>query len=321
MGFTEELGLQTKIDRTQLTNYLETLLKDISLEKFASLFINEFEAIIEYYKLSNGENTGNKITLLFNPHRLSTIIDGFKYSTYSALKENTNYINGIAREWLFGRTDFYNIFTKHINHTQLAFDFPPHAMRDYCKQFNLTKNSKILDPCAGWGSRMIGASVVCNNYTCFDPSTKTYNGLMKLYKWLKGFNNNFEANVYKLPFEDSKLEKESFDFALTSPPYYNTEKYSDEETNSLNRYNTFENWVNGFYIPMIKKTMRALKHKCTFVLNIGSRKYPLNQILMDNFSTIYKITKLHGKLSASNGLNKKGEGETFYAIKKDLTNV
>jgi tRNA G10 N-methylase Trm11 len=189
-------------------------------------------------------------------------------------------------------------------------------MRDYCYQFHLNKESKILDPCAGWGGRMIGASVVCNNYTCFDPSTKTYNGLIKLYKWLKGFNDNFNADINKLPFEDSKLEKESFDFALTSPPYYNTEKYSDEETNSLNRYKTFDEWTNGFYIPLIKKTMRALKHNCTFVLNIGSRKYPLNQILINNFSSIYEISKLHGKLSASNGLGKKGEGETFYAIKK-----
>ncbi len=316
-NFAEELGLQKKIDRTQLANYLEKILKDISLTDFAKLFINEFEATIDYYKLSNGGKSGQKITLLFNPHRLDTRSGGYKTTIFSALKENKNFIDGITRVLFLQKYNLYSSLALSPNHTQMAHDFPPHVMRDYCKQFTLTKNSKILDPCAGWGGRMIGASIVCNNYTCFDPATKTYNGLIKLYRWLNGFNNNFNASIYKLPFEDSKLKKESFDFALTSPPYYNTEKYSDEETNSLNRYKTFENWTNGFYIPLIKKTMRALKHNCTFILNIGSRKYPLNQILLDNFSSIYEITKLHGKLSSTNGLGKKGEGETFYAIKKD----
>jgi 16S rRNA G966 N2-methylase RsmD len=315
MGFEEEFGLQKKIDRTQLANYLETILKDISLEDFAKLFINEFQATIDYYKLSNNEKSGQKITLLFNPHRINTSSVGNKISLYGKLQDPLFYSN-LVRVLFLENYDLYQTCALGVGGTPIIADFPPHVMRDYCKQFHLNKESKILDPCAGWGGRMIGASVVCNNYTCFDPSTKTYNGLIKLYKWLKGFNDNFNADINKLPFEDSKLERESFDFALTSPPYYNTEKYSDEETNSLNRYKTFDEWTNGFYIPLIKKTMKALKQNCTFVLNIGSRKYPLNQILLDNFSSIYEISKLHGKLSASNGLGKKGEGETFYAIKK-----
>ena len=314
MGFEEEFGLQKKIDRTQLANYLETILKDISLEDFAKLFINEFQATIDYYKLSNDKKTGQLISLLFNYHRLDTKAQSNDKTIYSELKSKS-YMIGIARSYFLKDENIYHTFCWGINGIPLIAEFPPYIMRDYCKQYNLNKNSKILDPCAGWGGRMIGASVVCDNYTCFDPSTKTYNGLIKLYKWLKGFNNNFNANINKLPFEDSKLEKESFDFALTSPPYYNTEKYSDEETNSLNRYKTFDDWSNEFYIPLIKKTMRALKHNCTFVLNIGSRKYPLNQILLDNFSSIYEISKLGGALNR-NGLNKKGEGETFYAIKK-----
>lgn len=317
MSFTEELNLQKKVDRTQLAGYLETILKNISLDDFAKLFINEFEATIAYYKLSNNEKTGQKITLLFNPHRIDiSSIEG-KISLYQKL-QNPLFYNNLVRVLFLNKYDLYQSVGVGINGVPIIADFPPHVMRDYCKQFNLNKDSKILDPCAGWGGRMIGASVICNNYTCFDPSTQTYNGLVKLYKWLKGFNSNFEANIYKLPFEDAKLEKESYDFALTSPPYYNTENYSDEKTNSLNRYKTFEEWSNCFYIPMIKKTMRALKNNSSFVLNIGSRKYPLNKVLLDNFSSLYKITKLNGKLSASNGLGKSGEGETFYCITKKL---
>ena len=89
----------------------------------------------------------------------------------------------------------------------------------------------------------------------------------------------------------AKIKKESFDFAITSPPYYDTEHYSEENTNSLNRYKDFDEWCKCFYIPLIRKTMFGLKDGSVFILNIGSRKYPLNQVLLDTFSRRYKITK------------------------------
>jgi hypothetical protein len=314
-SFTDDLNLVSKPDRTQLSLYLKNILENMPLNDFVHLFTNEFQIIIDYYKLCNGEKTGQKITLLFNPHRMDTNSIENKISLYKKLKDPKFYSN-LVRVLFMEKYDLYQTCALGVGGSPIIADFPPHVMRDYCIQFRLNKESKILDPCAGWGGRMIGASIICNNYTCFDPATETYNGLCKLYNWLHKLNYAFTAKIYKMPFEDSKLEKESFDFALTSPPYYNTEEYSDEESNSLNRYKTFDEWSNKFYIPMIKKTMRALKPKCTFVLNIGSRKYPLNIVLLDTFSSIYSISKLKGKLSSTNGLGKTGEGETFYAITK-----
>ena len=163
---------------------------------------------------------------------------------------------------------------------------------------------------------MIGISVVTNYYECFEPSTKTFAGLMTLYSFVSSMNKDFQAKINILSFEDCELEPETFDFAITSPPYYNTEIYCDEETNSCNRYSDFDKWVDGFYLPLIEKTMTALKVGKVFILNIGSRVYPLNQILMDNFSGKYRITKEKNYLAGIAGLGKKGEGETFYVIKK-----
>jgi CO dehydrogenase/acetyl-CoA synthase epsilon subunit len=68
---------------------------------------------------------------------------------------------------------------------------------------------------------------------------------------------------------------------------------------------------------MIQRTLSAIKPGAAFVLNIGSRKYPLNQVLFDNFSKNHKITKMRNYLSNAVGaLGKKGEGETFYQIIK-----
>ena len=63
--------------------------------------------------------------------------------------------------------------------------------------------------------------------------------------------------------------------------------------------------------------MSALKPGKTFILNIGSRQYPLSDILKSNFSEMYEIKKLGNKLSGASGLGKTGEGETFYAITKE----
>jgi len=63
--------------------------------------------------------------------------------------------------------------------------------------------------------------------------------------------------------------------------------------------------------------MNAIKPGASFVLNIGSRKYPLNKLLFTNFENKYKIKKMKISMGGKAGaLGKKGEGETFYSITK-----
>jgi hypothetical protein len=58
-----------------------------------------------------------------------------------------------------------------------------------------------------------------------------------------------------------------------------------------------------FEIPLIEKTMNALKPNCTFVLNIGDRRYPLSKVLLENFGDKYQIIKLKDRL-INYGLNR-----------------
>ena len=58
---------------------------------------------------------------------------------------------------------------------------------------------------------MIGASVVSNSYTCFEPSTKTYAGLLRLLEFIQSFNSDFCADIHNVPFEDAEpVEGEMF---------------------------------------------------------------------------------------------------------------
>jgi len=319
--FGESKHIKKVISRECLSDNLYQLLNNLDLMNFIKCFTNEFKELIEYIKLQQGENTCQNLSLLFNPHRLSTKSKKSKKSVFEAIKDK-NFVSGLSRAILFdNRYDknkdyLFNSFRLGINGVQYINEFQPYIARNIYKKYHLDANSKILDPCAGWGGRMIGASVVSNYYECFEPSTKTFEGLNRLSNFIQLINSDFKTVINKIPFEDSNLVDNSFDFALTSPPYYDTEIYSDEVTNSLNRYNTFDKWTDCFYLPLINKTMVALKTRKTFVINIGSRNYPLSRILISNFKDKYEIKKLGNFLSGNGGLSKQGEGEMFYSIVK-----
>jgi len=321
-----------EIRKTQISRYeLEILLKKCLHKKterqLVELLTNDFYETIEYYYLTCGQNTCQKTSLLFNSHRLSTTTKTSKFSVVSALNDE-KYINGLARVMIHqAKKDIrLAIKTKDLLYQTLQYgtkgvqyvnEFAPYVARDIYKKFNVNKNSQILDPCAGWGGRMIGASAVSNNYECFEPATKTFNGLVKLSAFIKDIDSSFAPIINNLPFEDSILKKDYYDIALTSPPYYDTEHYSDENTNSLIRYDTFDKWNEMFYCPLIQKTMNSLKDGKTFVLNIGSRVYPLNKILINEFGKKYEIIKSDDNMIRNgNGFRTESEGETFYYIKK-----
>lgn len=325
--FGQEISDAPNIDREPLAAGLYAQMKDITLEEFVSYFTNGFEAIVDYANLCAGEKTGQRISLLFNPHRLDTGTKRFPISLYAALKDE-RFVRGLARVVLLNKKKgatkdlLYASVGMGVQGTSYVQEFPPHVARDLALEYNLTKSSHVLDPCAGWGGRMLGFSAVVNTYTCCEPSLRTAAGLRRLLTFIRSFRGEFNATIHDAPFEDVQLQNGLYDFAMTSPPYYDTEHYAPGEVaNSFNRYATFESWVTGFYAPLIHHTMAALKPGACFVINIGSRIYPLNDQLFKIAEGRYAVEKQKGRLSASNGLGKDGEGETFYEVRRPSDSV
>jgi hypothetical protein len=326
--FGNTIAGESKLDRDELARALFAYTKNMSLEDFVSCFVDEFNEIIEYANLCNGEKTCKRTSLLFNPHRLDCATRRSK-SIFSAMKDE-KLVRGLSRVLIWRKGTVKDLLHGAIqggfNGCQYVNEFPPHRARDLALQFNLNKSSKVLDPCAGWGGRMLGFSVVVDNYTAFEPSTRTHSGLLKLEKFIQRYNETFRADVECLPFEDgaNSLRENSFDFAMTSPPYFDTEHYAPgEASNSFRRYPTFDDWAVGFYVPLIDGTLRALKPGATFVLNIGSRNYPLEETARSICEGRYQIKKIKSGLSKGYGtkesFQKGTRGEVFLAITKPET--
>jgi len=321
--FGEMVLNRVNIDRELLARRLFKIFSKLTIEELVSMITNEFDETMAYLELLNGAKTCQKTSLLFNPHRLDTGTCSSKNSLFYAIKNEESFSSGLARAVIFkhGKVNelLYQVLQLGINGIQYVNEFPPHVAKKICIEYGINSSSKILDPCAGWGGRLIGISTMCNNYTGFEPCTKTHSGLLKIVDFIKNFRTPFNGNIINAPFEDCMdlIDGGGFDLAITSPPYYDTELYSDEYTNSCNRYQTFEEWSENFYIPLIKKTMRNLKNGAPFILNIGSRRYPLNEILL-NYCQNEKFfcKKIGNLLSGKSGLGKSGEGEMFYEVRK-----
>jgi len=144
----------------------------------------------------------------------------------------------------------------------------------------------VLDVCTGWGGRMLGALSANDqvHYTGIEPCTKTFEGLTKIINTLSLnraiiLHNTAENALAKMP------EDMNFDLAITSPPYYNLEIYSDEENQSLN-YGDYKSWLNLFLEPTIRETLKRVKYSCWSVKDFKTDK---------KYNLLSDVVKIHEK--------------------------
>jgi len=156
--------------------------------------------------------------------------------------------------------------------TQAVSNFRPTIAKWVYKRF-ATAGAAVLDPCMGYGGRLMGAFCTPEvaSYTGVDPNEEVILGNIGLQEALiraAGRNYFTQINMVKLPFEDFRTE-EKFDLVFTSPPYFDIEKYSDEDTQSYIRYPIYKDWVENFLWALIGHSSRMMKTGAYLVLNVG----------------------------------------------------
>lgn len=177
----------------------------------------------------------------------------------------------------------------------------------------------VFDPCIGWGGRMLGTTCLGKDYhyTGCEPFTKTYDGLIKLCDDL-GIHQQVE--LYNKPVEQiiDTIDDKTFDMCLTSPPYYNLEVYSHEDTQSINSFNTYESWITGFIKPIIDYVCsHVTKYSCWSVKNIKSDG---QYNLLDDVIQLHKeqgwILETQYSIKKNTKKNKSADGDVTYVFVK-----
>jgi len=155
--------------------------------------------------------------------------------------------------------------------TQAVSNFRPTIAKWVYQKFSPV-GGNVLDPCMGYGGRLLGA--FCSHiasYTSTDPNEETVFGNYALYQNLltvSSGNNVPSMALHCSPFEDFEI-RDKYDLVFTSPPYFNIEKYSTDNTQSYLRYPNYDEWVEKFLKVLIEKSFDVLKQNGNLVLNVG----------------------------------------------------
>lgn len=126
----------------------------------------------------------------------------------------------------------------------------------------------VFDMSMGWGGRLLGfyASTATTYIGC-EPSTKTYNGLLDLNSDLGTRGKTTDLRCIGSEHIDLSAYEGMVDFAFTSPPYFDTEKYSDEPTQSYIAYPTLDLWLENFIRATFRAVYGALRPQGVMAIN------------------------------------------------------
>lgn len=171
--------------------------------------------------------------------------------------------------------------------TYTATQFKPNVAKALYEKHNARK---VLDTSCGWGDRLAGfyATDCTKMYVGCDPNPEvyeTYKDQCVQYESLLGCNPVLQDKgdhfictgtktviIYNLPSEDVnwKWYEKTFDFYFTSPPYFETERYANNNssTQSWSRYPTFESWKRDFFFKVNGMVWDTLTDDAYMMINI-----------------------------------------------------
>lgn len=124
----------------------------------------------------------------------------------------------------------------------------------------------------GFGGRLLGCLSSKKNfrYVGTDPCTETMYHLHELGDYIEmvtGREDSFELHC--CGSEEFRGPAESVDFAFSSPPYFDLEVYSNEETQCFNKFPVLEDWLEGYVRATIKNIYHMLKRGAVYAVNIA----------------------------------------------------
>jgi len=200
---------------------------------------------------------------------------------------------------------------------------------------------KLLSPVMSWCSPVIGlANSGYDEMVAIDVIPEVVEKSRLLHEYSEGLRNGFfvddskTAEFYCCPSEQldnrhnfSEKYAEHFDTVFFSPPYYDLEIYTGGEQ-SHESFQTYEQWLDGYWRPTVELCYRCLKPGATFSFVIvhdygaAGKKTPISDDMKRIACEYFKYDKLlnisWGGFSAAEGAAEKRKGllENFHIMKK-----
>jgi len=143
--------------------------------------------------------------------------------------------------------------------------------------YDMFKAENILDFSMGWGDRLAGfyASDYGKHYVGIDPRKENhliYKEQSEFYeKHLGFFEHERKSEFHCSPAEEFDFSQydNHFDLVFTSPPYFNVERYSYDDTQSWVRYKDIDDWNTEFLQKTLNNLWSSIKTGGYLLVNIS----------------------------------------------------
>ena len=160
--------------------------------------------------------------------------------------------------------------------------------------YDMTEAKTVLDTSMGWGDRL--AAFYASNATHYigcDPNPNTFARYKNMIEFFDGLTGGKKTvQIYRCGAENLPWDKiENVDCAFTSPPYFSTERYNEggefENEQSWAKYNTYEEWRDGFFLPVSQRSFESLNDNGVLLVNIfdpkiNKQRYRASDDLVDS---------------------------------------
>lgn len=136
----------------------------------------------------------------------------------------------------------------------------------------LLRGQRVLDPCMGFGGRLLGTLAAGAAYVGIDPAAKTIDGNYRLVGALQNAGVTTQSTTIVQGCAEDLLGRQRFgrfDVALTSPPYFDIEKYDTAPTQSSIRYPDSGMWLNSFLRRLISGISSDLRVYGFMLMNVN----------------------------------------------------
>lgn len=158
-----------------------------------------------------------------------------------------------------------------FSRTGCVSNFRPTAAKAIYERYSRDGDT-ILDFSAGYGGRLLGCLPLDRHYIGIDPCRAQVTGLRRMKTRLQRLVPVVAAvTIHRACAEDRlpRLHSSSAALIFSSPPYFDTEKYSDEPTQSFIKYPGYEEWLEKFIRRVIAESGRILRPCGHLVLNVA----------------------------------------------------
>ena len=206
------------------------------------------------------------------------------------------------------------------NKTRGATNFSPSFAKFIYDKY-VPLDGKVLDPCAGFSSRLIGAIAANKNifYHGIDPEGRTAVGDMKCAAFFKEQYDMFGHRVYNFKYKFDlgyaeevmlDLKENKYDLVFSSLPYFSLEDYSSDPGQSHHKYPEYLEWLEKFVYVIIDESKRILKKEGKLAINIKNvKQFKIADDILNYCKKDWKIENIWKIDLPNNEFLRKGKNE------------